>query len=278
MNDPMADSGRIRSTRRALVGGLVGLGAAGILNRRAMAQTATPTVPAAAPILVALWTSIDPFPMDLLTNVAGVLNTQVQRDFGPIWNINAEVKAFDTRTEQIPATAWQYEVAYPYDEDKHPLGVTVAGHDFTPDPTSTTTGLPYAWGGYIEGGDGWIHTASHEILEMLANPFFTQFHQSTGPVLLPATGNYLQEICDPCEKANPADTIDGMVVSDFVLPSYYDVQNDTGSDGSFSFFKHVTRPLTPLIDGYQEYQTASNQWRVIQWDNNALTDTADPYQ
>ena len=42
MNDPMADSGRIRSTRRALIGGLAGFGAVGVLNRRATAQTATP--------------------------------------------------------------------------------------------------------------------------------------------------------------------------------------------------------------------------------------------
>ena len=187
------------------------------------------------------------------------------------------MQAFE-RADQIPSGAWQYEVDYPYDPYTYTTGVAEPGHDFTV-ANGCANGLPCGWGGYVDGRTGWVHTASHEILEMLANPYFTQFHRSSGPRLLPADGNYQQEICDPCQVPDPADSIDGTVVSDFVLPSYFDVQNDTGSAGAFSFFKHVTRPLTPAAGGQQEYQTDCGEWHMIESDdNNNLTDTVGPNQ
>jgi len=40
-----------------------------------------------------------------LTSVAGALSKQVSRDFGPIWEVNADVAAYQ-RLEDVPLDYW----------------------------------------------------------------------------------------------------------------------------------------------------------------------------
>jgi hypothetical protein len=59
---------------------------------------------------------------------------------------------------------------------------------------------------------------------------------------------FLIEACDPCEAATFAYTINGVLVSDFITPHYYDPRTTTGA--RYSFTGAVTRPREILRGGY----------------------------
>jgi hypothetical protein len=89
-------------------------------------------------------------------------------------------------------------------------------------------------------------TLSHELLEMLVDPKGTRFIQAAD--LDPYSGhqqvNYLVEVCDPV--AVYSYKIDGVPVSDFVFPSFYDPRA-TGDVDRAGF---LARPLTVPLGGY----------------------------
>jgi hypothetical protein len=76
---------------------------------------------------------------------------------------------------------------------------------------------PYA---LVKAGAGWSVTASHELLEMLADPWGRRLWAAQEPV---AAGigrvRFLVEVCDPVERGSYP--IMGIGVSDFVLPAWY---------------------------------------------------------
>ncbi len=87
------------------------------------------------------------------SKVAAALQKQVTRDFSPIWGVTATVDAF-AGLDDVPLGYWPILVGNEgqggggvhLDEDNQPYALV----DFTPD---------------------WTITASHECLEMLADPF-----------------------------------------------------------------------------------------------------------
>ena len=129
-----------------------------------------------------------------LARVAAAIQRQVTRDFAPAWGIHATVDVFPL-LESVPADYWPVVLTA-----RH-LGEDQGFH-------LTRHGQPFA---VVEAVTGWSLTASHEILEMLVDP--------TGSRII---GETLVEICDPCQSARDAYVIDGVVVSDFVLPSYFE--------------------------------------------------------
>src|SRR5512143_1238386 len=94
------------------------------------------------------------------TRIAAALQKQVTRDFGPLWGVEATVDAF-ARWEDVPSDYWRLSLVAPEALN------TTGRHDVT-GPGADTLGQPYALVAYQ---DGWAGTASHECLEMLADPF-----------------------------------------------------------------------------------------------------------
>src|SRR5262245_5927192 len=107
----------------------------------------------ALPIHIALTTDGVPIEIEELNRVAAALAKQVLRDFEPIWKIDATVDAF-AKLEDVPMDYWPIIVqqdiqgAAGYHEDDN--------------------GQPFA---LVEFETEWSLTASHECLEMLADPF-----------------------------------------------------------------------------------------------------------
>ena len=86
----------------------------------------------------------------------------------------------------------------------------------------------------------WTLDASHEIIEMLVDPAGNRMEPSqaieiNGDDVVDAAGvfNYLVEACDPCEANNYAYDINGIAVSDFITPHYYDASVTPGASYSF---------------------------------------------
>jgi hypothetical protein len=170
-----------------------------------------------------------------LALVVAALQIQVTRDFAPIWGVHAKLTQIPTG-QVPPPTSWWLSIL-----DTSDTAGALGYHDITP------TGLPL---GKVfvkttqDAGDQWSVTASHEILEMLADPeinlcVFNQSSNSAGRI-------YAMEVGDPCESDQFGYTINGVLVSDFITPAWF----GTGSTGPFDFQSHITTPFQLLAGGY----------------------------
>lgn len=149
-------------------------------------------------------------PIAQLTEVARALQSQVDNDFAPAWNVQAVVSAL-AHSAPIPAANWPIKLL---DQPQAGLGVHL-----------DDKGSPFA---EVQANDTWSLTASHELLEMLVDPLGQRF--LLGPDIDPASDghqvNYLVEVCDPCEVDSYQ--IGTVTVSDFVLPAYYNSATPPG--------------------------------------------------
>jgi hypothetical protein len=173
---------------------------------------------------------------DQLTTAAAALSKQVLRDFSPLWNVNATLDAF-SRLEDVPSDYWKVRIVGDVED--------AAGFHEDKD------GQPFAM---VEFDEFWTLTASHEVLEMLADPFGRRLRgadllpQALELDLPPRRVRYLVEVCDPSEDVDFAYTINGILVSDFYTPNFFDPVTSAGT--RYSFSGKITAPLQVLKNGY----------------------------
>src|SRR5271154_1562185 len=187
-----------------------------------------------------------------LSAAAAALQKQASRDFGPIWSVNATVDAFD-KLESVPVDYWPVILK---DDIKEP---GAAGYH------TDENGQPFA---LVQVDDGWTLTASHETLEMLADPHGNRTIAGPPPTHSPAPANkfkrvlYLVEVADPCEGDQFAYEINGIKVSDFLTPNYYDHKGSNGV--RYSFTGAIASPHTVLEAGYVSFgNPVDNEWYQI---------------
>jgi len=167
-----------------------------------------------------------------LARVAGALQKQGTRDFQPVWGVSAVITAY-ARLEDIPLGYWPIIV-------KKGIGMPgVAGVHLDSD------GQPYA---LVELSELWSLTASHEYIEMLADPFGNRL--VAGNSLKKGQGRveYLVEVCDPSEAEEFAYRVNDVLVSDFYTPRYFDPVASPGVQ--YSFTGAIREPRQVLQDGY----------------------------
>ncbi len=184
--------------------------------------------------------------------VAAALQKQATRDFGPIWQVNASVSAFDA-LESVPVDYWPVIIRDDIDQPG------AAGYH------TDENGQPFS---LVQADDQWQLTASHETLEMLADPFGNRTIAGSPPPQAPRPINalrrviYLVEVCDPCEDAQFAYGVNGQQLSDFITPHYYDPNGASGT--LYSFRGNVKGPHTVLENGYVSFgNPVTNEWYQI---------------
>jgi hypothetical protein len=178
-----------------------------------------------------------------VSRVAAALQRQATRDFAPIWGLRATVDAFP-RLEDVPLGYWPMIVA----TDIHTPGAAGVHED--------KNGQPFA---LIEMSDSWSLTASHEMLEMLADPFGKRVIPGKSPKRGQGRVEFLVEVCDPCEASQFAYTVNGILVSDFYTPNFFDpMQSDATR---YSFTGALTKPRQVLRGGYLSWHDpVSDHW------------------
>lgn len=177
----------------------------------------------------------------LMQSAAAALNIQVTRDLPQFWNVQATVMYLNDPTH-IPAGVWPVflvkslppgEGGFHFDQHNQPYAKVIAS------PTSSE----------------WTVDASHEILEMLVDPYGNRIQNSTSieitdGKIVDGTSQfgYLVEACDPCEADDYDYPIQGIAVSDFITPHFYDPIVTTGT--RYSFTGAITHPRQILPGGY----------------------------
>lgn len=199
----------------------------------------------------------------MLMRVAAVLQMQLTRDFTPVWGIPAVVSPFASLRDVPPGCL--------------PLVIVEPGALHSPDHAfhQTVSGRPI---GLVEGGAGWSLPASHELLEMVCDPYgkLTVLGDSIADdVSAPGWETwvthkaqrakqgqvaYLVEVCDPCQDSSY--TINGFAVSDFVTPRYYAA--GASDCGGYSFTGRVTKPRQVLPCGYITWYTSTPESEIWQ--------------
>jgi hypothetical protein len=177
----------------------------------------------------------------LLQAAAAALNIQVNRDLSQFWNVKASVHYLPSASK-IPAGVWPVflvkslppgEGGFHMDKHNQPYAKVIASAD----------------------SDEWTVDASHETIEMLVDPYGNRLQNSTSieiknGKIQDGTGEfaYLVEACDPCEADKYTYAIQGVTVSDFLTPHFYDPLVTSGT--RYSYTGAIKAPRQILPGGY----------------------------
>lgn len=159
--------------------------------------------------------------------VIRAINKQIERDFEPHWNLGATVRLsrYLSRTKAK-------------DRDRRAtvhLHLHHAGRFHLPTAVSAATGWVFTHlPAKVERTLPWLHwtvALSHEILELLADPDLNTLIRGPHPVAKRRKVLHYREVCDPVQ--GDIYKIDGVAVSNFVLPHYYNGQGESGGENDF---------------------------------------------
>jgi hypothetical protein len=190
-----------------------------------------------------------------LMRVAAALQKQATRDLLPIWEISATVDAF-ARLEDVPTDYWPMIVQ----DDIGADGAAGIHQDEDGQPFSLITATADV--------DDWSLTASHEALEMLGDPFGRRLIAGDSIKSDQGRVEYLVEICDPSEHAQFGYSINGVLVSDFYTPHYFDPTYAAGV--RYSYTGKIEKPRQVLPGGYLSWRdpTSGDWWQQTWFDGD----------
>ena len=178
-----------------------------------------------------------------LQQVAAALQKQATRDLGPIWGIEATVDSF-TKLKDVPGGYWPIIIKEKIDDP------SAAGYH------SDKYRQPFA---LVKYDEGWPLTCSHEMCEMLVDPFGNRMVTSGSIKEGQGRVNYLVEVCDPSEDDTFAYSVNGIMLSDFYTPHYFDPV--ISSAIRYSFTGVITKPKQVLKGGYLSWlDPATGKW------------------
>jgi hypothetical protein len=175
------------------------------------------------------------------------LQRQVTYHFEPHWNAGASLWGPWPRDQPIPDEAWALILA----DDSDQAGA-LGYHE------TTHSGQPI---GFVFAktdrnyGLSWTVTASHELLEMLGDPYANQAVQINEQTFV------AYEACDAVEadELGYEITTHGaapVLVSDFMLPAWF----IPGAAGPYDYGEHCSKPLELLPGGYIGIWTPRDGW------------------
>jgi hypothetical protein len=181
---------------------------------------------------VAIISQTDNIKFSELTTVSAAIQKQVTRDLSPAWNIEASVDSFAS-LEDVPLGYWQVIIMddIPFDAG----GIHL----------NRKNGQPYA---LVKYSDDWAMTTSHEVLEMLVDPSGNRTVATNSPDPKQGRVLVLVEVCDPSEAPKYGYSVNGVLLSDFYTPRFFDPVASAGVQYSFS--GAITEPRQVLDGGY----------------------------
>ncbi len=181
--------------------------------------------------------------------VIAAVQKQISRDFFPVWGCDARIRLISKQTKPNDSD-WGLIIA-----DNSDQAGALGYHDMT------AQGLPLGTifaKTDIDAKTSWSNTISHEVLEMLGDPWINLCALDENNSRL-----FAVEVCDPCEDDSLGYKIDGVLVSDFIYPSWFEGFRKEGD--RFDFGKNITKPFQILKGGYMGYMdiASSKGWQEL---------------
>jgi hypothetical protein len=204
---------------------------------------------AAIPVHVALVDETGKIDQAELATMAGAMSEQIQHDFAPVWHVSASVGAYPA----APAGTWTVHIREKLDQPGA-LGYHTDDHH---QPLS-----------FVEFTPDWTVTVSHEVLEMLADPWGSRLHSARLPAGLEgdfakfglssaqSRVSYLLEVGDPCEATQYS--VGGLQLSDFLLPTWY--RTDPRPALAYSQAGGCNKPRQVADGGYVSFAVPTGEW------------------
>jgi len=168
--------------------------------------------------------------------ISGALQKQVSRDVQRHWNVDATVNAY-ARLGDVPPDYWTIVIRE--DLKQYP---DASGIHFTRD------GQPMALVRAAAHIDQLSHTISHELIEMIVDPYGNKLVAGQSPVEDQGRVNFLVEVCDPSQSPDFGYRVNGIFVCDFFTPNYFDPVDSNSA--TYSFGGHIQHPRQVLPGGY----------------------------
>jgi hypothetical protein len=167
-----------------------------------------------------------------LGKLVAALDKQMKQDFVPVWGYPA--KLYVNHDKPKPG---EWAVVF---LDTADAADALGYHDITKDGQPVSKVFVKTT---IAAGQKVSVTASHELLEMMIDPGAQLWAQNANGAF------YAYEMCDAVEDEEYV--IDGIAVSDFVYPSFFESWHQPRSSVQFDHLKRVSRPFQTLQNGYQ---------------------------
>lgn len=174
-----------------------------------------------------------------LEKVAQALTTQISRDFASVWDVAANVVS----TPSPNVTYWPINILDTIDVEG------VYGYHYLQD------GLPYA---NVLYRPDWTITASHELIEMLVNPFLNNYKATDITPRFKGDESFLLEVAGPVQDISFGYYVNDVLVSNFIYPAYFDLVAVSGK--KYDHLGVITAPKTIALNGYVSFINSIGQW------------------
>ncbi|HEX3740882.1 MAG TPA: hypothetical protein VHV29_14370 [Terriglobales bacterium] len=176
--------------------------------------------------------------------VVPALQKQVSNDFQAYWGLDCTLN-FLTSNQALTAGWWQIVVV-----DNPDQAGALGYHELT--EQGAPLGKIFAKLD-LDSGSSWTATLSHELLEMLADPWINWCAVGSDSRI------YALEVCDAVEADNLGYFIDNVLVSDFVTPAWFEPTSVDRMD----FKQHLTKELEIARGGYISVFDEADGWTQI---------------
>lgn len=191
-------------------------------------------------MMISLINHTESLPDERVHDAARAVNRQIREDFEPYWHFGGSLRLEGAstrrpRTGQAPdlrGDAIMYLV-----EGRSAIKAT-GWHQ------ANYRDIPY---GIVmldlcrQIGEDWTITLSHETLELLADPLCNLMVEGVHPYQRERSVFHLFEMCDAVQAETYQ--IDGVAVSNFVLPSYFSAGEQPGRRNDFLGTRHEGQTL-----------------------------------
>lgn len=173
---------------------------------------------------------------DQFNRTTSSIATQVKRDFSPAWGLSATlfVPVEDRPSRMVrgyvapPPAGWSITI---YNSREQAIEEGFVAEDRGPQVAIYVEELQAA-------GYHWTVSFSAAVLEMLSDPYVNTMMETVDGILG-------LDVCSPVAADACAYRVNGVFLSDFVLPSWY-----SGATGPYSFKGNVAEPLALADGGY----------------------------
>jgi hypothetical protein len=173
--------------------------------------------------------------------VLPALQKQVSDDFKAYWDLDCTLATL-ANSQPLTNGYWQIVIL-----DNPDQAGALGYHEMT--SAGTPLGKVFAKLD-LDSGSSWTATLSHELLEMLADPWVNWCAVGSDSRI------YALEVCDAVEDDNLGYRIDGVLVSDFITPAWFE---PTDSD-RIDFKQHLSKQLELARGGYISTLDPSTGW------------------